>query len=136
MISFLKYSTAHYNPTKAEIDYAFAFGVSQSGRFLRQFIYLDFNYDNKGREIFDGILPHVAGGMRGEFNQRFGQVSKDLPSVIAQLYPSAASPIKDIEGDVNVLFVSVSVVARPTIVSVALGSVCLLYTSPRPRDRG
>ena len=101
LISFLKYSTAHYNPTKAEIDYAFAFGVSQSGRFLRQFIYLDFNYDNKGREIFDGILPHVAGGMRGEFNQRFGQVSKDLPSVIAQLYPSAASPIKDIEGDVK-----------------------------------
>ena len=99
LISFLKYSTAHYNPTKAEIDYAFAFGVSQSGRFLRQFIYLDFNYDNRGREIFDGILPHVAGGMRGEFNQRFGQVSKDLPSVIAQLYPSAASPVKDIEGD-------------------------------------
>ena len=46
-------------------------------------------------------MPHVAGGMRGEFNQRFGQVSKDLPSVIAQLYPSAASPIKDIEGDVK-----------------------------------
>jgi hypothetical protein len=99
LISFLKYSTANYNPTKAEIDYAFAFGVSQSGRFLRQFIYLDFNYDNRGREIFDGILPHVGGGRRGEFNQRFGQASKDLPSVIAQLYPSAANPVEDIDGD-------------------------------------
>ena len=35
--------------------------------------------------------------MRGEFNQRFGQASKDLPSVIAQLYPSSSIPTEDIE---------------------------------------
>ena len=59
---------------------------------------VDFNYDNLGREVFDGIMPHVAGGMRGEFNQRFGQASKDLPSVISQLYPSASIITDDIEG--------------------------------------
>ena len=97
LISFLKYSDHNDNPTESKIDYAFAFGVSQSGRFLRQFIYLDFNYDDLGREVFDGIMPHVAGGMRGEFNQRFGQSSKDLPSVISQLYPSASIITDDIE---------------------------------------
>ena len=71
LIAYLKYSDDLDNPTKGDIEQAFAFGVSQSGRFLRQFIYLDFNYDNLGREVFDGIMPHVAGGMRGEFNQRF-----------------------------------------------------------------
>ena len=97
LISYLKYSEDKNNPTSSDIDYAYAFGVSQSGRFLRQFIYLDFNYDSLDREVFDGIIPHVAGGMRGEFNQRFGQASKDLPSVIAQLYPSASLPTDDIE---------------------------------------
>ena len=98
LIAYLKYSDDLDNPTKGDIEQAFAFGVSQSGRFLRQFIYLDFNYDNLGREVFDGIMPHVAGGMRGEFNQRFGQASKDLPSVISQLYPSASIITDDIEG--------------------------------------
>ena len=97
LISYLKYSDDQNNPTGSKIDYAYAFGVSQSGRFLRQFIYLDFNYDDLEREVFDGIIPHVAGGMRGEFNQRFGQASKDLPSVIAQLYPSSSIPTDDIE---------------------------------------
>ncbi len=97
LISYLKYSDSDNNPTNSQIEHAYAFGVSQSGRFLRQFIYLDFNYDELDREVFDGIIPHVAGGMRGEFNQRFGQASKDLPSVIAQLYPSASLPTDDIE---------------------------------------
>jgi len=97
LISYLKYSDDKENPTRSFIDYAYAFGVSQSGRFLRQFIYLDFNHDSLDREVFDGIIPHVAGGMRGEFNQRFGQASKDLPSVIAQLYPSSSIPTEDIE---------------------------------------
>lgn len=98
LVAYLKYSDNSDNPTNGDIEQAFAFGVSQSGRFLRQFIYLDFNYDNLGREVFDGIMPHVAGGMRGEFNQRFGQASKDLPSVISQLYPSASIITDDIEG--------------------------------------
>ncbi|MFW6174240.1 MAG: alpha/beta hydrolase domain-containing protein, partial [Chloroflexota bacterium] len=41
------------------------------------------------------VMPHVAGGMRGEFNQRFGQPSKDLPSVIPQFLPSTALPSTD-----------------------------------------
>ncbi|MDP6273138.1 MAG: alpha/beta hydrolase domain-containing protein, partial [Dehalococcoidia bacterium] len=48
-----------------------------------------------GREALDGLIVNVAGGMRGEFNQRFGQPSKDLPSVIAQMFPFTAAASTD-----------------------------------------
>ena len=95
-VSFLKYGgTDDGNPTAGEVDRAIAFGVSQSARFLRHYLFMDFNQDEHGREVFEGVLPHVGGGMRGEFNQRFGQPSKDLPSVIAQMFPFSASPSTD-----------------------------------------
>ncbi|MBT3942905.1 MAG: hypothetical protein HOC77_04700 [Chloroflexi bacterium] len=95
-VSFLKYgSETDGNPTAGEIENAIAYGVSQSARFLRHYLYMDLNQDEAGREVFDGVLPHVGGGMRGEFNQRFGQPSKDLPSVIAQMFPFTASPSTD-----------------------------------------
>ncbi len=92
-VSWLKNGNADLgNLCAGEIDHAYAFGVSQSGRFLRAFLYEDLNRDEDRRETFDGFLPHVAGGMRGEFNQRFGQPSKDLPTVIAHLFPF--TPVK------------------------------------------
>jgi Alpha/beta hydrolase domain len=57
------------------VDHAFAFGVSQSGRFLREFLYRGLNVDRGGRTVFDGVFVHVAGARRGEFNQRYGQPS-------------------------------------------------------------
>ena len=87
-VNWLKKSnTASGNPCAGQVDHAYAFGVSQSGRFLRTYLYDDLNRDEDGNEALDGVLPHVGGGMRGEFNQRFGQPSKDLPSVIAHLFP-------------------------------------------------
>ena len=95
-VSFLKYGSAEDgNPTAGEIDHAIAFGVSQSARYLRHYLYMDLNRDEQGRDVFEGVFPHVGGGMRGEFNQRFGQPSKDLPSVIAQMFPFTASPSTD-----------------------------------------
>lgn len=87
-VAWLKNGQAHSgNPCAGQVDHAYAFGVSQSGRFIRTFLYEDLNRGEDGREAFDGILVHVGGGMRGEFNQRFGQPSKDLPSVMAHLFP-------------------------------------------------
>jgi hypothetical protein len=57
------------------IDYAVAFGSSQSGRFLREFLFQGLNEDEAGNRVFDGVLAHVAGAHRGEFNQRYGQPS-------------------------------------------------------------
>jgi hypothetical protein len=53
--------------------YLHVYGSSQSGRFLRQFLYDGFNADEQGRKVFDGMMPHIAGAGRGDFNQRFSQ---------------------------------------------------------------
>jgi len=58
-------------------DYAAALtlGVSQSGRWLRQFLLDTANADESGRTVFDGVHCHIAGGRRGEFNHRYAQPS-------------------------------------------------------------
>ena len=72
-----------------ELERAYAFGVSQSGRFLRSFLYHGLNYDESGRAVFDGFMPHVAGGKRGEFNQRFAQPSSQATRSVNSLFPFA-----------------------------------------------
>ena len=37
---------------------AIAFGVSQTGRFLRHFLYQDFNTDEQGRPVYDAMFIH------------------------------------------------------------------------------
>jgi hypothetical protein len=49
---------------------AYAFGISQAGRFLRQFLHDGFNADERGRRVFDAIWVHIAGAARGSFNER------------------------------------------------------------------
>ena len=50
-----------------------AFGVSQSGRYLRDHIALGFNQDEAGRKVMDGVLTHVAGIGKVFANYEFGQ---------------------------------------------------------------
>ena len=76
LASFLRQGTQQEgNPSGDTLERAYAFGQSQSGRFLRLFLYLGLNLDEQGREVFDGLIPHVGGGRRGEFNHRFAQPS-------------------------------------------------------------
>jgi hypothetical protein len=69
------------------VEHAYAFGVSQTGRWLRQFLHLAVNRDQEGRTVFDGFIPHVAGGKRGEFNQRFAQPSSQASRSTNSLFP-------------------------------------------------
>ncbi len=88
IVSFLKYAPASAgNPCSSPLEYGYAFGRSQSGRFLRQLIHLGMHEDEEERIALDGIIAHVAGGMRGEFNLRFGQPSKDVCYIIPELFP-------------------------------------------------
>ena len=50
---------------------AIIFGSSQTGRFLREFLFEGFNADERGRRVFDGVWPHIAGAARGSFNARY-----------------------------------------------------------------
>jgi hypothetical protein len=49
-----------------------AHGTSQSGRYLRDFVYRGFNEDETGQIVFDGINPHIATG-RSFLDFRFAQ---------------------------------------------------------------
>jgi hypothetical protein len=53
------------------IEKAYAWGRSQTGRCLRDFVYRGFNEDAGGNKVFDGILPHVAGAGGMRLNYRF-----------------------------------------------------------------
>ena len=69
-ISFLKYDRSDANPLRGT-EKAYAWGRSQTGRCLRDFVYRGFNADAQGRRVFDGVLPHVAGAGRKWLNHRF-----------------------------------------------------------------
>ena len=95
-VSWLKHGgAADGNPAPGAIRWAYAYGRSQTGRLLRTFAYEDLNLDEAGREAFDGIFANVAGGMRGEFNQRFGQNSKDRNHMMMHLFPFSDQPATD-----------------------------------------
>ena len=97
MISRLKYGAAgELSIPAGAIDGAIAWGSSQSGRFLRTFLYYGFNEDEAGRKAFDGIMSHVAGGGRGSFNHRFAQPSRDGHPFLNKLYPSDIFPFTDV----------------------------------------
>jgi hypothetical protein len=94
LVSFLKYDTSADNPAPG-IRYATGWGVSQSGRFLRHFLYQGFNEDEQGRRVFDGVFDQVGGAGRGSFNHRFGQASRDALQFFNILFPVDLFPFTD-----------------------------------------
>ena len=70
-------------------------GVSQNGRFLRDFLYQGFNADEEGRIALDGVLAHVAGAGRGSFNYRFAQPSRDAQPTSSVFFPTDIFPFTD-----------------------------------------
>jgi Alpha/beta hydrolase domain len=73
--SFLRYETqddaGNPNPLGTAITRAYAAGGSQTGGYLRDYIYLGFNEDESQRQVFDGIIPWIAGTDRVFINVRF-----------------------------------------------------------------
>lgn len=79
LVSFLRHDTSESNPLAVPGDdpganpirWAIVFGTSQSGRFVRDFIYQGFNEDTAARRVFDGAIPQVAGARRTFTNAEF-----------------------------------------------------------------
>jgi len=88
IVSWARYDAGADFPVRT----ALAFGVSQSGRFLRHFLYQGFNTDERGRKVFDGMLVHTAGAGRGSFNHRFAQPSRDAHRFSAFFFPTDLFP--------------------------------------------
>jgi hypothetical protein len=86
----------------APVQRVYAVGISQSGRFLRHFLYQDFNADEQGRQVMDGVISHVAGAGRGSFNHRFAQPSRDAQPLSSIFFPTDLFPYTDLpETDVE-----------------------------------
>jgi len=80
-VSFLRHgeATASGKPSPLaeggrQIERAYAWGRSQTGRCIRDFLYRGFNGDAEGRRVFDGVLPHVAGAGKMWMNHRFANL--------------------------------------------------------------
>lgn len=83
-VAWLKHDASSLAPLK----HAYAFGSSQCGRFLRDFMYLGFNTDEEGRQIMDGIIAHIAGAGRLVLNQRWS-TPRGLGSFYTASFPFA-----------------------------------------------
>ena len=94
LVSFFKHERGEENPLP-RIRWAVGWGISQTGRFLRHFVYQGFNADESGREVFDGVIDQVGGAGRGSFNHRFGQASRDALQHFNILYPVDMFPFTD-----------------------------------------
>lgn len=84
----------HTNELTTAPGNAMAFGISQSGRFLRSLLYLGFNTDESGRRVFDGLIAHIAGASRLDLN-RLGAEPISLGMFTATAYPFADKAIPD-----------------------------------------
>lgn len=87
-LSYAKYAEGAAFPASRGLGV----GISQTGRFLRHFLYQGFNTDEAGRQVFDGLLVHTAGAGRGSFNHRFAQPSRDAHRYSAFFYPTDLFP--------------------------------------------
>jgi hypothetical protein len=96
VVSFLRNETAdavgNANPVAGRIDRAIGFGLSQSGRFLQDYLYLGFNTDEAGRVVFEGLMPHISGGKKTFTNYRFSQPGRSPYQHADMLYPGADFP--------------------------------------------
>lgn len=91
--AWLRYASAgDGNPAAGALRHAYAYGRSQTGRLLRTLIRHDLNVDEAGRRAYDGIIANVAGAMLGEFNDRFGQNSKDRGAMMDHYEPLHVEP--------------------------------------------
>ena len=107
----------HESPAPfAQARYAYAFGPSQDGRLLREFMYEGFNADEHGERVFDGVIAHIAGAARGgDFNARFARPN-GLGYFVATLFPFLDATQKDpITGNSDGLLTHLTAKQQPKI---------------------
>ena len=98
VISFLRYeiTDGEGNPNPLMSvglpNTAISLGISQSGRFLRDMLYLGFNEDVGGRIVFDGMHPNIAGSRKTFTNYQFSQPGRWQKQHEDHFYPGDQFP--------------------------------------------
>jgi len=72
------------NPIASVVKHSIARGVSQSGNYLRGWLHLGFNQDERGQHVHDGLWPIIA-GRRIALNFRWAQ-----PDGVLELYQAGS----------------------------------------------
>ncbi|HOA72298.1 MAG TPA: alpha/beta hydrolase domain-containing protein [Phycisphaerae bacterium] len=102
-VSFFRYAATTEgslgNPLAGRIQRAYGFGISQSGRFLQDLLYQDFNGDEHQRTVFDGCFIHVAAAGRTLLNERFAQITRHGSQHEENLYPTDAFPFTTVPSE-------------------------------------
>ena len=99
-VAFLRHEAAdragHPNPLNLDgapaIERVHAFGMSQAGRFLRDFVHQGFNEDLSGRKVFDGVFACMAGSRKAFVNYPFAQPGRFSRQHEDRLFPHDQFP--------------------------------------------
>ncbi|HSU21969.1 MAG TPA: alpha/beta hydrolase domain-containing protein [Variovorax sp.] len=77
LVSFLRHGTAdaagNRNPLAGRVRATLFGGISQSGRYVRDFLWQGFNADAQNRRVFDGMFPLVGGSRKTYTNYRWSK---------------------------------------------------------------
>ena len=77
LVSFLRYGTAdaagNANPLAGRVKTTLSTGISQSGRYLRDFLWQGYNTDAQLRTVFDGLFTLVGGSRKTYTNYRWSK---------------------------------------------------------------
>jgi hypothetical protein len=101
LVSYLRYERSAENPLLARagalgkedpIRFAIAFGQSQSGRYIKDFVYQGFNLDEGKRQVFDGILPLISGSRLTYTNVEFAMPGRAMNPLENHFYDGDRFP--------------------------------------------
>jgi Alpha/beta hydrolase domain len=92
LLSWLRYDSAALKVTGRPVTHVLAIGISQSARYLRDYIAQGFNRGENGRRVFDGVLAHIGGIGRLFFNAPFGQPARTNTQHEDHDFPENAFP--------------------------------------------
>ena len=75
------------DPAVGPVRHTIGFGVSLSGRFLRNFLELGMNRAEDGTRVFDGVFPHIAGAGKVFDNLPFAMPGRTATMHEDRFYP-------------------------------------------------
>ncbi len=74
--------------------YTYLYGASQTGRFVREFLYDGFNADEQGRKAYDAMWAQISGSARGDYINPFS-AQDGLGVFTGSMFPYSDVPQKD-----------------------------------------
>jgi hypothetical protein len=80
------------NPLAGDVQRMVSFGSSQPARTMNDFVWLGFNEDLNGKQVFDGVFNWVAGGDGVAINYRFEQSGMTERNRQQHFYPEGIFP--------------------------------------------